>query len=74
MKEVDVYVAPVYSGLLVNNLTGYPCVVFPDRFSDEKVPLSIKFVGNLYGEGKLLQVASLYQKAMEMHRIRPPGF
>jgi Asp-tRNA(Asn)/Glu-tRNA(Gln) amidotransferase A subunit family amidase len=74
MSTVDVYVAPSLSGdnLLLTNLTGHPCVVIPNGFTEEGTPTSISFIGQLYDEGRLLAVAKACQDATDYHRRRPP--
>jgi Asp-tRNA(Asn)/Glu-tRNA(Gln) amidotransferase A subunit family amidase len=74
--DVDVYVAPSFGGnnLLLTNLTGHPCVVLPNGFDDEGAPVSISFIGRLYGEGGVLAVARAYQEATDYHTRRPPTF
>ncbi len=76
MDGVDVYVAPSFGGdnLLLTNLTGHPCTVLPNGFDEKGHPVSITFVGRLYGEGILLEVAKAYQDATEFHKKHPPGF
>ncbi len=73
---VDVYLAPSFGGsnLLLTNLTGHPCVVLPNGFDEEGHPTSISFMGRLFGEGKLLQLAKAYQDATDFHREHPPLF
>ena len=76
MKDIDVYVAPPFEGdnLLLTNLTGHPCVVLPNGFSERGTPTSITFVGRLFGEATLLAAASAYQEATDHHRKHPPAF
>ncbi len=73
MQNIDVYVAPSFGGenLLLTNLTGNPCVVLPDGFTKEGTPTSISFMGQLFGEAKLLAVARKYQEATEFHLKHP---
>ena len=73
MKKVDLYVAPTFQGenLLLTNLTGHPCVVLPNGFSPEGTPTSITFIGQLFGEAKLLAVAKQYQNATDFHLKYP---
>jgi len=73
MKDIDVYVAPSFGGsnLLLTNLTGHPCVVVPDGFTKEGTPTSISFIGQLFGEAKLLSVAKAYQDATNFHLKHP---
>lgn len=76
LKDIDVYVAPSFEGdnLLLTNLTGHPCVVLPNGFSERGTPTSITFVGRLFGEATLLAAARAYQEATEHHRKHPPAF
>jgi len=72
--KVDVIVAPSFSrGLLLGNLTGHPCVVVPNGFSDPGTPTSICFLGKLFGEAQLLAVAKTYQEATGFHRHPKTG-
>jgi len=84
MADIDAYVAPqsriddsstvVNSNLWVTNLTGHPAVVVPNGFIMDGRPTGITFIGNLYGEAKLLAVAKAYQDATSFHLKRPRGF
>jgi Asp-tRNA(Asn)/Glu-tRNA(Gln) amidotransferase A subunit family amidase len=76
MRDVDVFVTPSYGGnvLLLTNLTGHPAVVVPSGFNDEGTPVSISFVGKLFGEAELLSVAKAYQDATGFQLRRPPLF
>ena len=73
MNDIDVYVAPSFGGsnLLLTNLTGNPCVVLPDGFTKEGTPTSISFIGQLFGEAKLLAVAKQFQDATDYHLKHP---
>jgi len=74
--DVDVYVCPSFGGnnLLLTNLTGQPCVVLPNGFTEEGTPVSITFMGRLFGEGRLLEVAGAYQRATTFHAEHPAAF
>ncbi len=73
--DVDVYLAPSFGeNLLLTNLTGHPCVVLPDGFDEDGNPVSITFIGQPFGEGKLLAFARAYQEKTGFHRIHPPLF
>jgi Asp-tRNA(Asn)/Glu-tRNA(Gln) amidotransferase A subunit family amidase len=82
MADIDVYLVPFdYSdytpnpvGSLntsANNLTGHPCVVVPHGFNEKGDPTSLTFVGQLYGEAKMLALAKAYQDATEWHLQHP---
>ena len=72
-EQVDVIVVPPFAGrsLLLSNLTGHPCVVLPNGFTEEGRPTSLCFIGKLFGEGQLLAVAQQYQQATDFHRQHP---
>ncbi|MDP9349134.1 MAG: amidase, partial [Gemmatimonadota bacterium] len=60
-RGVDVIVAPTSSPqLTATNLTGHPAVILPNGFREDGTPVSITFLGDLFGEGKLLAVAHAY--------------
>ncbi|MES2874888.1 MAG: amidase [Bacteroidota bacterium] len=72
MKSIDVFVAPAFgANLRVTNLSGHPCVVLPNGFRNG-LPGTITFTGQLFGEGKLLQIARIYQNATGFNDIHPP--
>ncbi len=72
-STVDVYVCPSYGGsnLLLTNLTGHPCVVLPNGFTEKGTPTSITFLGNLFGEAETLAIAKAYQEATGFHLQHP---
>ena len=74
-REYDAIVTPSFGGnqLLLTNLTGHPCVVIPNGFDDKGHPTSISFIGNLYEEGSLLELADAYQEKTD-HEDQRPGF
>jgi len=73
LGAIDVYLSPAFASknLTMTNLTGHPCVVLPNGFRPEGRPTSITFMGKLFGEGKLLQVAKIYQEATDFHLKHP---
>ena len=73
MRTVDVIVAPTNSGqLTATNLTGHPAVILPNGFrSTDGTPVSLTFLGRLFGEESLLRVANAYQKATPHHLKHP---
>ncbi len=76
MRGVDVFVTPSFGGnvLLTTNLTGHPAVVLPSGFASDGTPVSISFIGNLWGEAETLAVAKAYQDATDHHLRVPPLF
>jgi Asp-tRNA(Asn)/Glu-tRNA(Gln) amidotransferase A subunit family amidase len=76
MQDIDIYIAPSWEGdnLLLTNLTGHPCVVLPNGFSENGTPTSITFIGRLFDEGRLIAFAKVYQDATDFHKKHPHGF
>lgn len=72
LQDIDVYVSPSFGqNLYVTNLTGNPCVVLPNGFYPSGRPTSISFMGKLFDEGKVLQVAKVFQDATDFHKKHP---
>ena len=73
MQEIDVLVAPTFRAGLVGatNLTGHPCVVVPNGFTDQGQPTSISFLSGLYRESHALLAAHAFQQRTDFHRRRP---
>ncbi len=64
MSTVDVIVAPTGGiQLTVTNLTGHPAVIVPNGFNPDGTPVSLTFLGDLFGEAKMLALAHAYQQA-----------
>ncbi len=76
LSEYDVIVTPSFAGpqLLITNLTGHPCAVLPNGFTEEGSPTSLSFIGNLYQEASILRLADAYQKAAGFYKQHPPLF
>jgi Asp-tRNA(Asn)/Glu-tRNA(Gln) amidotransferase A subunit family amidase len=76
MNRVDICIAPSLAGdnLLVTNLSGHPSVVLPNGFINPKTPTSIVFIGQLFGEARLLAIAKKYQDATGWLTRHPPMF
>jgi Asp-tRNA(Asn)/Glu-tRNA(Gln) amidotransferase A subunit family amidase len=76
MEEIDIYIAPSWEGenLLLTNLTGHPCVVLPNGFSEDGTPTSITFIGRLYDEGRLIAFAKKYQEATDFDKKHPENY
>ena len=74
LKGIDVYLSPSFAGsnLVMTNLSGHPCVVLPNGFQKNGMPTTITFMGQLYGEAKVLALAKLYQDLTNHDEQRPP--
>jgi Asp-tRNA(Asn)/Glu-tRNA(Gln) amidotransferase A subunit family amidase len=73
MDNIDLYIAPSWDGdnLLLTNLSGHPCVVVPNGFTDKGTPTSISFTGRLFDEGRLIAFVKKYQDNTEHHKKHP---
>jgi Asp-tRNA(Asn)/Glu-tRNA(Gln) amidotransferase A subunit family amidase len=73
MQDYDVIVAPTNSSQLVaTNLTGHPALIMPHGFRPEDgTPLSITFLGQLFGEEKLLKLGQAFQRVTTHHQRHP---
>ena len=73
MQSVDVIVTPTNGGaqLTATNLTGHPAVILPHGFRADGTPVSLTFLGRLFGEEALLRVAHAYQRATDFHTKHP---
>lgn len=72
LKGIDLYISPAFGpNLTATNLSGHPALVLPNGFNSRGLPTSITFMGQLFGEGKLLQAAQAYQQATDFHLKRP---
>ncbi len=85
LADIDVYVVPFDYGdytpnpvatanTTVTNLTGHPCVVVPHGFNEKGNPTSLTFVGQIFGEAKMLALAKTYQDATDWHKQHPKLF
>jgi Asp-tRNA(Asn)/Glu-tRNA(Gln) amidotransferase A subunit family amidase len=73
MKKFDVLVVPSLEddSQLLFNLTGHPCIAFPNGFTSKGMPTSITFVGNLYDEGSILSAANQFQLVTNFNKKHP---
>ena len=76
MNDYDVIVTPSFGGsqLFATNLTGHPCVVLKNGYTENGSPTSISFIGKLFDEATLLGVARAYQEATDFDEDHPKGF
>ncbi len=76
MQQYDVIISPTkgFRQLLITNMTGHPVVVVPIGFDEDGHPVSITFIGNLYDEATILEVAHAYQQATNTEDQHPEFF
>jgi Asp-tRNA(Asn)/Glu-tRNA(Gln) amidotransferase A subunit family amidase len=74
-RSLDVIVTPTgaagLSQLVATNLTGHPAVILPHGFRDDGTPVSLTFLGRLFGERELLAVAHAFQQVTDWHLKHP---
>jgi len=75
-SQYDVIIAATFGGrqLQITNLTGHPVVTVPTGFDQKGRPTSLTFIGNLYQEGTILQMAKAYQELTDYDEKHPPLF
>lgn len=76
IRQYDLIIAPTEIGdqLAITNLTGHPSVTLPVGYKSDGTPGSISFIGQLYGEAKLLAFAKAFQDATPYNKQHPKGF
>ena len=53
------------------NLAGLPAISLPCGFDKSGLPIGLQLIGNVFEEGKLLQVFNQFEKAAEVYKNRP---
>ncbi len=76
ISRYDILIAPPETGdqLAITNLTGHPSVTLPVGYRADRLPGSISFIGQLYGEARLLAFAKAFQDATPYNKLHPKGF
>ena len=76
ISQYDIIIAPPETGdqLAITNLTGHPSVTLPVGYKSDGTPGSISFIGQLYGEARLLAFAKAFQDATPYNKQHPKGF
>jgi aspartyl-tRNA(Asn)/glutamyl-tRNA(Gln) amidotransferase subunit A len=68
---VAMYLNDIYT--IAANLAGIPAMSLPCGFVDG-LPVGMQLMGNVFDEGRLLNLAHQYQLATDWHTRRPGGF
>lgn len=72
LKGIDLYISPCFTtNLTLANLTGNPSIVVPNGKIGPRYRTSITFNGQLFGEGKMLEAAKIYQQSTSFHQQHP---
>ena len=53
------------------NIFGLPAISIPCGFSANGLPIGLMIAGPRFSEGRVLALASAYEKATEWHKKRP---
>lgn len=64
MYAADIFTAPV-------NIAGIPAISVPCGFSKNNLPLGLQIIGRSFGEQRILDIASAYERATEWHKRHP---
>ena len=72
-ENIDNPMAMYLSDLLTipANLAGLPAISLPCGFDKAGLPIGLQLIGNVFEEGKLLQVANQFEKAAEVYKNMP---
>ncbi len=68
---ISMYLSDIYT--IATNLAGLPALSLPAGFV-KHLPVGMQLIGNLFAEGKLLNVAHQYQQVTDWHKRMPEGF
>ncbi|HOJ51698.1 MAG TPA: Asp-tRNA(Asn)/Glu-tRNA(Gln) amidotransferase subunit GatA [Syntrophales bacterium] len=66
---IQMYLSDIFT--ISANLAGIPGISVPGGYTKEGLPVGIQFLGNHFQEGKLLKVASVFEKTAKIEKRRP---
>ena len=66
------YMADIYTVSV--NLAGLPAISIPCGFTEEGLPIGMQFIGDSFGEKKIITMADAYQQMTDYHKKRPEIF
>lgn len=69
---IAMYLSDVFT--IATNLAGLPGLSMPAGFSENKLPIGVQLIGNLFEEAKLLNVAHQFQQTTDWHSEMPSDF
>jgi aspartyl-tRNA(Asn)/glutamyl-tRNA(Gln) amidotransferase subunit A len=67
---LQMYLSDIFT--ISTNLAGIPGISVPCGFTASGLPIGVQFLAGHFQEGRLLQVASAYEKRAKIERRRPP--
>ena len=75
MEDIDVLIAPSFSGqLLITNLTGHPCIALPNGSYKEGKGGTITVLGNHFDEASILEFSRYIQENTKYDDEHPEMF
>jgi aspartyl-tRNA(Asn)/glutamyl-tRNA(Gln) amidotransferase subunit A len=54
------------------NVTGVPAITVPNGFGEDNLPTAMQFMGTVWSEKTLLDIAVQYQRRTDWHKQKPP--
>lgn len=76
LSPYDAVLSPSFAGgqLQATNLSGHPCLVFPNYIEENGNNSSVSVIGKFHSEAALLAVAEAYQNLSEWENMKPTRF
>jgi Asp-tRNA(Asn)/Glu-tRNA(Gln) amidotransferase A subunit family amidase len=71
---VDAVVAPQAHGAMhaLTNMTGQPAITMRSGFRDDGTPRAVTLWGQLFDDGRLLQIGDALERKLDLWSLRPP--
>lgn len=66
---LQMYLSDIFT--ISTNLAGIPGISVPCGFTSGGLPIGVQFLGGYFEEGKLIQIASAYEKNAKIEKRRP---
>ena len=66
---MQMYLSDIFT--ISANLAGIPGLSVPCGFTADGLPIGLQFLAGPFAEGKLLQIASAYEKTAHLEKRRP---
>lgn len=66
---IQMYLSDIFT--ISANLAGIPGISVPCGFTEGGLPIGVQFMAGLFEEGKLIQIASAYEKSATFKKRRP---
>ncbi len=70
LKDADIIVSLSNQASIAYAPAGYPAITVPAGYKSNKEPIGVTFVGSKFQDGKLINIAYIYEKNTK-HRVEP---